>query len=252
MARVWPQWELYERLIARLFADQLTTDFCVTPNAKITGVITGISRQIDVLIEDRHDTDNSRRLIVDAKKKRRKVDVKDVEEFKGLMEDVLATHGYLICPEGYTPAAEKRAQELISIRILPLEHLDDFDPSTWPACRKPKCKHGRIFWDGYPFFSMRLQPLHHSGVNSALRIDRLHFVGKCDKCGGFHVLCKTCGDLFHLVEDDEEDSGSKCKCNPPWFWIASIEEDDSGHKSAELHVCFLTDSSVRTVNRRSL
>jgi hypothetical protein len=43
---------------------------------------------LDVLIDLRHDTDNSRRLIVDAKKRRRRIDVVQVEAFKGLMEDV--------------------------------------------------------------------------------------------------------------------------------------------------------------------
>jgi hypothetical protein len=111
-------WEIYERMIARLFANQLTTDLCVTPNARIVGSISGRSRQIDVLIDSRHDTDNTRRIIVDAKNRKRKIDVRDVEAFRGLMEDVNAAHGYLICPAGRTAAAEKRAQMAVSIRIV--------------------------------------------------------------------------------------------------------------------------------------
>ncbi|WP_207092661.1 hypothetical protein [Rhizobium leguminosarum] len=72
---MWEDWKLYERLVARSMADQLSTEFCVTPNASIRGVITGIKRQIDVLIEARHDTDNTRRIIVDAKRRKRKIDV---------------------------------------------------------------------------------------------------------------------------------------------------------------------------------
>src|SRR3546814_2595130 len=87
MKDVWEDWKLYERLIARLMADQLSTEFCVTPNASILGAITGIKRQIDVLIEARHDTDNSRRIIVDAKRRKRKIDVKDVETFRGRSEE---------------------------------------------------------------------------------------------------------------------------------------------------------------------
>ena len=84
-----------ERMIARLAADELPTEYCVTPNARLIGRISGRSRQIDVLIDLRHDTDNSRRVIVDAKRRKRKVDVTDVEAFRGLMDDVGATHGYL-------------------------------------------------------------------------------------------------------------------------------------------------------------
>jgi hypothetical protein len=103
MTRRSPDWEVYERLVAYLLAKQLSTDLCVTPNARIRGHISGRSRQIDVLVDARHDTDNSRRLIVDAKKRVRKIDVKDVEAFRGLMEDVGATHGYIVSPLGSCP-----------------------------------------------------------------------------------------------------------------------------------------------------
>jgi hypothetical protein len=40
-----PDWQVYERMVARLVADQLTTELGVTPNARIRGSISGISRQ---------------------------------------------------------------------------------------------------------------------------------------------------------------------------------------------------------------
>jgi hypothetical protein len=243
-----PGWELYERLVARLMADQLSTDFCVTPNAHIVGKITGVRRQIDVLIESRHDTDNSRRMIVDAKKKSRKIDVKDVESFRGLMEDVGATHGYLVSSSGYTKAAEKRAQVSVSIRIVPLNRLDNFDPSTWPRCQKQGCKRGRIFWDGYPEFTMELRPLIEAPPK---RASFIHYVGKCDRCGRFHVWCVTCNEILAPFEGNHDDHGLQCGCKPPWFWLASIEEDENGHRSAELHACLMT-GEIQTVNRRSL
>jgi len=248
MTRLSPDWEVYERLVARLFAEQLSTDLCVAPNARIKGHISGRSRQIDVLIDARHDTDNSRRIIVDAKKRKRKVDVKDVEEFRGLMEDVGATHGYLVSPVGHTKAAEARAQKAVSIRILPLDRLDDFDPSTWPHCRAPNCKEGRIFWDGYPDIFLRLADLR-SGAPS--EISFVHYVGKCDRCGRFHVRCTTCGDILAPPENDESDHGHQCSCKLPWFWLASIEEDEDGRKSAELHLVRMP-GVVETVDRRAL
>ena len=54
-------------MIARLIADQSATDICVTPNAKVMGKISRTTRQIDVLMDARHDTDNTRPLIIDAK-----------------------------------------------------------------------------------------------------------------------------------------------------------------------------------------
>lgn len=239
MKRSIPDWERYERMVARLVADQLSTDLCVTPNARLMGRISGRSRQIDVLIDTRHDTDNSRRIIVDAKKRRRKIDVTDVESLQGLMKDVEATHGYLVSPAGYTKAAEKRAQEAVSIRIVPLDRLENFDPASWPRCLVNGCAHGRVFWDGYPGFSFRAEPVR----------EFIHYVGKCDRCGAFHVHCVTCEDLLHIPANDEKDFGRQCRCKQPWFWLASIEEDDEGKQSAELHACLAGE--IITVDRRS-
>lgn len=246
--RTQPSWELYERLIARIVADQLSTGYCVTPNARLRGVISERVRQVDVLIDFRHDTDNTRRIIIDAKKRARKVDVPDVESFRGLMEDVGASHGYLVSSAGYTKAAEKRAQESVSLRIVPLDRLNDFDPSEWPECRNTKCKWGRIFWDGYPELSLTAQPVT-GGKQEVLPY--VHYVGKCDRCGRFYVKCLTCGDFLSPLEDDEDDCGHQCRCKLPWFWLASIEQDEHGRRSAELHAV-LGSGQVITVDRRGL
>jgi hypothetical protein len=243
-------WEVYERMIARLIAAEAPTDYCVSPNTRIVGSITGVRRQIDVLIENRHDTDNTRRIIVDAKKRNRKIDVKDVETFLGMMADVKATHGYLISPAGHTKAAEKRAQRAVSLRILPLDRLEDFDPSTWPECKGPRCKHGRIFWDGYPELFLTVAPLVERNLETPELLRVIHYVGKCDRCGLFHVHCTRCDEILpvpHLGDDD----GHQCACKPPWFWLASVETDEEGARSAELHVTTAT-LKVWTVDRRAL
>ncbi len=250
MAKPIPDWERYERLVARIVSDQLSTAYCVTPNAFIEGKISGIKRQIDVLIDSRHDTDNRTRVIIDAKMRGRRIDVKEVEAFLGVMEDVGATHGYLVCPQGYTSTAEKRAQEAVSLRLLPLDRLEDFDPSTWPGCLEKKCKNGRVFWDGYPAIDLSVVPLNSQTGESSV-ISYVHYVGKCDKCGRFHVKCLSCGDLFSPTHESEEDCGIQCKCRLPWFWLASIEADELGRQSAELHLVRGTNH-VWTVDRRSL
>jgi hypothetical protein len=243
-------WEVYERMIARLVADQSGTDFCVTPNARLIGKISGRSRQVDVLIDARHDTDNTRRIIVDAKNRKRKIDVTDVEALLGLMKDVNATHGYLVSPAGYTKAAEKRAQMGVSIRIVPVDRLANFDPSTWPPCRNPRCTHGRIFWDGYPELSLKLRPAGRPDEQESKTLPFVHYVGKCDRCGFFHVWCTTCDDILPVPDDNEDDCGHQCRCALPWFWLASVEEDEEGSKSAELHAVLGT-GEVITVDRRA-
>ena len=252
MKRSTPEWELYERMIAQMIANQSSTNYCVTPNARLVGRISGRSRQIDVLIDLRHDTDNSERIIVDAKKRNRKIGVTEVEAFRGLMEDVGASHGILVSPSGYTQSAEKRAQATVSIRLVPLDRLMDFDPSTWPKCKATNCKNGRIFWDGYPELSMPPITLRKSGLVQSHDKPFVHYVGKCDRCGKFHVQCLTCGELFSVDESNEDDFGQQCRCKPLWFWIASIEEDEQGFQSAELHVVFLNTGKIITTDRRSL
>lgn len=242
-------WEIYERMIARIMADQISTDLCVTPNARIVGKISGRSRQIDALIDARHQADNARRIIIDAKKRQRKIDVTDVEAFRGLMEDVGATHGYLICPSGHTKAAEKRAQMAVSIGLVPLDYIEHFDPSNWPQCKNVLCKHGRIFWDGYPELSLTARSIDVLGKPLLREMKFIHYVGKCDRCGRFHIHCTKCGDILSAPEDDNEDIGHQCHCKLPWFWIASVEQDEDGNQSAELHVVLGT-SEIRTVDRR--
>lgn len=241
-----PSWEIYERLVARLLVNDLSTDMCVTTNAQVPGLISGAVRQVDVLIDARHTTDNSRRIVVDAKKRRRKIDIQHVESFEAFMKDVGATHGYLVSPSGHSEAAERRAQDAITIFIVPLEHIESIDPSSWPACLGSKCREGRVFWDGYPEMSLVVRKMSGPLLAEPTTLTFVHFVGKCDRCGRFHVKCLTCGELFSL-DDDEGDH--KCRCNLPWFWLASIEQDEHGTPSAELHVIAAT-GRVMTVTRR--
>lgn len=248
MSHIHKDWEVYERLVAQLLTQDLATDLCVTVNAQVTGHISGQRRQIDVLIDARHDSDNSRRIIVDAKRQRRKVDITHVEALRSLMDDVGATHGYLVCPHGHTEAAQKRAQEAVSICLLPLERLENFDPSTWPQCQREGCTRGRVFWDGFPEVNLTVQAVHGAGFGNSKVLTYLHCVGKCDRCGRFHVRCLTCDQFFSLNDEDGE---HQCKCKLPWFWLASIEEDDHKRKSAELH-CVMGLGKVQTATRRPL
>jgi hypothetical protein len=57
--------------------------------------------------------------------------------------------------------------------------------------------------------------------------------------------------LLAAPEDDEDDCGHQCKCKLPWFWLASIEEDEHGERSDELHA-ILGSGKVITVDRRPI
>ena len=52
------------------------------------------------------------RIVIDCKDYANPVDVKGVEGFDGLVQDVCAHQGALVCPAGFTKAALRRAQKL--------------------------------------------------------------------------------------------------------------------------------------------
>src|ERR1044072_8110813 len=151
------------------------------------------------------------------------------------MKDVGANHGYLVCPVGHTKAAEKRAQKAISISLIPLDRLKEFDPTLWPQCLSKSCRRGRVFWNDFPQFTLNGQ------------IDILHFVDKCDQCSRFHLWCYSNEHFFSLGDEDE----AQCQCILPAFWLTSIEPDENGRRSAELHA-ILHDGTPLTLDRRPM
>jgi len=86
-------WRAYERFVAELTSNQSDNDVTVIPNARLVGSITGVKRQIDVLLDYRYGDKIQKRVIVDAKRHKRRIDVKQVEAFEGMMKDVRASRG---------------------------------------------------------------------------------------------------------------------------------------------------------------
>ena len=95
--------------ISRITSDpnipQLTK---ITPNVQLVGKFSKIERQIDLLVEDQA-SDFTFRIAVDAKHYTERIDVKDVEQFLGLLNDVNVDVGVIISPKEYSQAAISRA-----------------------------------------------------------------------------------------------------------------------------------------------
>nr|WP_245363515.1 restriction endonuclease [Neorhizobium galegae] len=85
-------------------------------------------RQIDVLVRDRIGQYEFL-IVIDCKDYKSPVDVKGVEEFHGLVQDVLAQRGVLVCPRGFTKSAKARAQSLQIDLYSPI----DTDIHKWTA-----------------------------------------------------------------------------------------------------------------------
>lgn len=74
-------------------------------------------------------------LVADAKRHRRKLDVKEVEAFLGMVDDVGAGIGLLVAPRGFTDAAERRAAAAsMSVLVMTVEQALTY---RWlPVARK--------------------------------------------------------------------------------------------------------------------
>jgi hypothetical protein len=104
-----PNWKRFEELVASI-QQELAPDAKVTLNDKIIGKRTGVARQIDVSI--RKSVGQFELLIViDCKDHGRPLDVKDVEEFMGLVQDVAAHRAAMVASQGFTETAKKRAED---------------------------------------------------------------------------------------------------------------------------------------------
>ena len=214
MARL-PKYAIYERCVAALAVEReerITSS--VMANARIRGILSGRSRQIDVVIEDLRFSPKDFRVIVDAKCLKRKIDVPRVEAFEGVMRDVQASHGVLVVSSGITPAALRRAQDSITIAILPYEDAVQAYDWQFEPCLDGCGADGDI--------GMVLWGTHKvCGLGPGWFMYR---AGKCSHCGAFHVWCGDCGT--HLSIPDGR--LSRCSCEDR-EWGAIPESKQSGH-----------------------
>jgi hypothetical protein len=98
----------------------------VTHDARLAGRKSQRQRQIDVLVEDKIGHYGIM-IVIDCKDYSRPVDVKGVEEFWGLVDDVGAHKGALVCPKGFTQGAKERALGYQIDLYSPI----DSDPHEW-------------------------------------------------------------------------------------------------------------------------
>jgi Restriction endonuclease len=100
-------WQDYEREVH----DELKSKYLgatIQRDVRLPGALSGVSRQIDVLVTEQIQAPKIR-TAVDAKHRARPIEVKQVESFIGLLRDVGVERGLMISVNGYTQAAYARA-----------------------------------------------------------------------------------------------------------------------------------------------
>lgn len=120
-------WKEYEEEIHNWLSENYPK-FLIKQNIHIIGKKTGIPRKIDIYVKGRI-AGFELEIIIDAKKKNRKIDVKEVEEFIGMLDDVGANKGVTISSCGYTSIAWERAyrnSEDIELDILSTNDLKKY------------------------------------------------------------------------------------------------------------------------------
>lgn len=116
-----------EQLVAAI-QKQLAPTAVVEHDVKLMGKITETHRQIDVLVKQKIGQ-YEMRIAIECKDYAKPVDVKGVEEFHGLLEDVGVEKGAMVCPAGFSVTAKKRAKMYGIDLYKPI----DTEPHKWTA-----------------------------------------------------------------------------------------------------------------------
>jgi tetratricopeptide (TPR) repeat protein len=120
-------WRKYEKEIHDQF-HEMYPNAEITHNTTLLGRYSKTDRQIDILIVD-YAAGERFKIIVDGKYYSKRINVKEVEEFIGMMQDVGADKGLLITQKGYSQAALNRAHydpSRIELDILNFLELKEF------------------------------------------------------------------------------------------------------------------------------
>ena len=120
-------WKEYEKGISRYFKETFPNT-TIKYDQHIIGKYSKVERQIDILIEGKI-AGYSIKIIVDCKYFSKNVDVKQVESFCSMVEDVDGHQGVLITKKGYSQAAINRAfygNQKVELDILNFDEIKDF------------------------------------------------------------------------------------------------------------------------------
>lgn len=120
-------WKKYEKEILSYFQETYP-ETQISFDQKVLGKFSKTLRQIDILIEG-DIAGYPIRIAVDCKNFTKKIDVKEVESFCSMVEDVEAHQGVLVTQKGYSKAAINRSHygnQKVELDIINFDELKDF------------------------------------------------------------------------------------------------------------------------------
>jgi hypothetical protein len=192
------RWQDYQAAVGRLYTE-LAHDGDLEINVRLRDVSTGDQRQVDAWwrpVLGNHTVN----ILIDAKYRKGKIDVKDVEEVASLGAAVGANKCILVAPNGWSAAAERKAALLsMDLRLLTLtDALGLIHTSPWIVC--PQCASDGILitQGGSPIAYEAITPVWAAGI--------------CPECEAYHVLCADCGDRITASRG----TVAECQCLYNW------------------------------------
>ena len=120
-------WKKYEKEIFRYFTETYPNT-TIKFDQKIIGRFSKVERQIDILIEG-NIVNFPLTIIVDCKYLSKNIDVKEVDSFCAMVEDVNAHQGILVTQKGFSAAAINRAyygNQKIELDIINFSEIKEF------------------------------------------------------------------------------------------------------------------------------
>jgi len=123
-----PKWKRFEKLVAQV-QQELAPNALVTHNDQIMGRNSGELRQIDITVKQKVGQYNIL-IAIDCKDYKRAVNVKDVEQFSGLIKDIGANKGVLVAANGFTNTA-KRVGDKAGLNLYRLVDTEAHDWQTY-------------------------------------------------------------------------------------------------------------------------
>ena len=121
------KWKRFEDLAASIQRD-LAPGATVNQNERIRGRRTGVLREVDIAVRQ-HIAQYDLLIAIECKDYQRKVNVKDVEGFIGLADDVGANQAAMVAARGFTETAKTRAAHA-GIRLF---RLVDAEAHDWQS-----------------------------------------------------------------------------------------------------------------------
>lgn len=192
-------WQEYQ-LATSKFYEKFESFGKISHNILIPDRLTGQNRQVDVWGEV-YVGGHIITMLIDAKFRKRKLDIKDVEEVESLGRAVRANKIAIVTSHGWTESAENYAHfSSIDLRILaPEEALDLILEDKWFMCYN--CEDECVIMDSDGVIYQEDSGLFF-----------IWYSGKCRSCRDIYFHCPACGDRKILEHNDKY----KCHCNHTW------------------------------------